>query len=165
MGPIHKMKQLLAVVFLFKNSCARICGNTEGLGGKFKHLQHPGTYKEDCEYHITTKSHLAVKLTFEKNIPCEKARVKVIDKNGEYGPFCTILTDSDGEGNQDLARLDDKYFRGPDVAVVFMPGGNKRAMRLRLNFEWHTVNQRDFECHVASFQKTNEKFAEIVGQN
>ena len=64
--------------------------------------------------------------------------MKVIDKNGEYGPFCTILTDSDGEGNQDLARLDEKYFRGPDVAVVFMPGGNKRAMRLRLNFEWHT---------------------------
>ena len=48
----------------------------KGLGGKFKHLQHPGTYKEDCEYRITTKTHLAVKISFEKPVPCEKARVK-----------------------------------------------------------------------------------------
>ena len=51
-------------------------GALKGLGGKFKHLQHPGTYKEDCEYRITTKTHLAVKISFEKPVPCEKARVK-----------------------------------------------------------------------------------------
>ena len=62
----------------------------------------------------------------------------VIDKNGEYGPFCTILNESEADRNQNLSTLDEKYFRGPDVSVVFMPGGNKRAMRLRLNFEWHT---------------------------
>ena len=27
------------------------------------------------------------------------------------------------------------------------------------------VNQQDFECHVASFQKTNDVFSEIIGQN
>ena len=138
------MSKLINLVLISYVVESRICGISEdhALSGSFKHVQHKDAVKEACWYQIKTKENQKVKFEFAKYVVCDQAQIKIVDKNGEHGPYCEPINRAHGletyglETFNNMKQFREEEFEGPDVQVIFEPGANDKTMRMRVNFQW-----------------------------
>jgi hypothetical protein len=127
---------MLRLIFaiLFEISVeGKICGLSKAVYGRFKHFEHKEAVRENCTYKIILPEGEKIKIIFEKFIECHRASITVLDKNGEYGPFC--------EGDKRsfyMEELGFYEFSGPEISVNIIPATDTKSILNRLEFTWET---------------------------